>query len=208
MTHQSDAFPRFEDRSQHNVDLTLYAMRAHTPFLYGLFAEIFSKAQPYFGGTPTRECKTGICKLLAAREYRNTYDLHDERATAARRLHDCVQEAIFADRQLVLSELMREGYGLGAASHTAQIVTTAEAVGATAGAAFSWNSKASHLLNMETGNVVNMPRRQGNSILGTAAQNIQACIPRERRVSGLALAGWPCSGVPKSPNRTKAFHFQ
>ena len=164
-------------------------MRAHAAFLYGWLAEIFSKAQPHFAATPTREFKIGICKLLAAHEYCNTYDLHDPAAAAARRFHDSLQEGTCADRRLVLSELMREGYGLGAASHTAQVATTAEAVGAAAGAASSWNSKASNLQNTETGNVVNMSRGQGNCTLGTPAQNIQACTPRERRISTLALAG-------------------
>ena len=135
---------------------------------------------PYFVATPTHEGKKAICQLMAAHEFKNTFDVHNEDTTAARRLHDQLQERAAPQREVMISQLMNQGYGLGAASHTVCVTTSTEAVGVTAGSASSWNTKASYMQNSETGNVVNMSRGQGNSTLGTPAQNMQSCTPRER----------------------------
>ena len=60
----------------------MFLFRSWIAFLYGFFGELFSRMQPCYVITPTRENKENICSSLGVQDYCETFDEHNEEITA------------------------------------------------------------------------------------------------------------------------------
>ena len=110
---------------------TMFAFRSWISFAYAFYGELFTKLQPCYIITPTRENRDEMCKILGIQDYGETFNKHGEELTADKRLEDCMQNAPPESREAILAELIRGSSGIGAAGHTVVVRTASELVGVT-----------------------------------------------------------------------------
>ena len=189
VSQASPTLSTYYERNQYNLKNTMFAFKSWLPFAYAFFGVLFTKLQPCYVITPTKENRDEMCKMLGIQEFGNTFDEHAEDITADQRLEDCMHQAPPEGRETIIAELMNASSGIGAAGHTVAIRTASEVVGVTGNYVVVLYSKSSDLQNSETGNTVNGTRGTGGTNQVIPAFNKQASSPRARRESAILASG-------------------
>ena len=158
VSQTSTTLPSYYQRNQYNLKNTMFAFRSWLSFAYAFYGGLFTKLQPCYVITPTKENRDEMCRTLGIQDFGNTFDEHTEELTADQRLEDCMQNATRDGHETIIAELIRTSSGIGAAGHTVVVRTASEVVGVTGNMVAVLYSKNSELQNGEPGNTVNGKR--------------------------------------------------
>ena len=71
VSQESPTLPTHHHRNHHNMQNTMFAFRSWIPFAYAFYGELFTKLQPCYVITPTRENRDEMCSILLCRTSAN-----------------------------------------------------------------------------------------------------------------------------------------
>ena len=131
VSQASTTLHSYQQRNQYNLKNIMFAFRSWLSFAYAFYGELFTKLQPCYIITPTKENGDKMCKNLGIQDYGKTFDEHTEELTADKRLEDCMQYATPEGREAIIAELILSSSGIGAAGHTVVVRTASEVAGVT-----------------------------------------------------------------------------